>query len=969
MRISRHVFGAALAAWAVAILLVRSAAAEDAFFDIPLADLKITSGELPKPNRKFHFQAGWNAMVPDVTLDGEGEAYLDVPDQSFWNFQTLQNDFSQGHLFIRAPEKRDVAGRMGLPTDDMSGMNLVKFDVPATAAKKLAEEGFYLAKAHHYVELGQQRFPGGAWFRHQVQTADQKLEELDPQRHGNGTAIPSGWVVPPDPTDAYDLFSGGQAISENLQLDRQLQSSPDVGDRSIDIGTLTGITVDKIDWKPLLKDASPKLDPLAKLIPADQHVLFFPSFAAATKFADESSADDTLLWKMARPHSEDAGIRQRYEQQLGLSLSDVGRMVGQATVKSVALTGSDPYFPTGTDVAVLLETDHPDALATALAVQIGSYAGQHAGVLPESGEMSGVNYKFFRSPDRAICSYIAALNGAVVVTNSPKQLERLAQVGQKSESISSLDEYKFFRTRYPLGDKDETAFLFISDPTIRRWCSPQWRIASARRIYVASLLAELTATHAAELESQNAQPSKIHPDFAPADVGDLTLSGAGINSSIYGTLAWMTPIVEMPVDKISRSEADGYNQWRQGYENNWRWKFDPIALRIGVADSKLSGDLTVMPLVFGSEYRDFVNISRGTKIQPDAGDRHADLAHLIVALNTKSEQMRGWSNMASALSPQAHIDLLGWLGSSVAMYVDDSPVWKKLHDMQPEERQNFFDDGGWSQLPIALQAEVSSPLKLAGFLTGVRAVIEQTAPGMTQWESLTYKDQPYVRVKATERGRHSLGEAANVALYYAPTGDSLIVSLNEEVLKQALDRQAAREAAGTKSSNDKGGGTKAVDAKTPDAKAADPSLADLPWLGENVCFHVDRKMFEVLNNSGVGVLLDFDSLTDSALQMRAWGNIPILNEWKRLFPSEDPVKVHQRLWHTQLICPGGGQYVWNDEWKTMESTVYGHPGQSKQRPSMSAALAQFQSANFGLTFEEHGLRGRLELNRSPNHSK
>ena len=34
---------------------------------------------------------------------------------------------------------------------------------------------------------------------------------------------------------------------------------------------------------------------------------------------------------------------------------------------------------------------------------------------------------------------------------------------------------------------------------------------------------------------------------------------------------------------------------------------------------------------------------------------------------------------------------------------------------------------------------------------------------MTEWEALTYRDEPYVRVKPTERGRGELGEDADVA--------------------------------------------------------------------------------------------------------------------------------------------------------------------------------------------------------------
>jgi hypothetical protein len=99
------------------------------------------------------------------------------------------------------------------------------------------------------------------------------------------------------------------------------------------------------------------------------------------------------------------------------------------------------------------------------------------------------------------------------------------------------------------------------------------------------------------------------------------------------------------------------------------------------------------------------------------------------------------------------------------------------------------------------------------------------------------------------------------------------------------------------------------------------------------------------------------------MQVRCWGNLAILNEWKRLYPTEDPVKLHEILWQTRLVCPGGGQYAWNDEWKTMESTVYGHPGRPKDGPGAPEAVARFKTGNFGLTFENQGLRARLEITR------
>ena len=68
----------------------------------------------------------------------------------------------------------------------------------------------------------------------------------------------------------------------------------------------------------------------------------------------------------------------------------------------------------------------------------------------------------------------------------------------------------------------------------------------------------------------------------------------------------------------------------------------------------------------------------------------------------------------------------------------------------------------------------------------------------------------------------------------------------------------------------------------------------------------------------------------SQMQRLAWSNLPILNEWKRRYPDRDPVVLHEQFWQTRLVCPGGGKYVWNEKWQTMESTVFGHPGEPKE---------------------------------------
>src|SRR6185295_7653408 len=107
----------------------------------------------------------------------------------------------------------------------------------------------------------------------------------------------------------------------------------------------------------------------------------------------------------------------------------------------------------------------------------------------------------------------------------------------------------------------------------------------------------------------------------------------------------------------------------------------------------------------------------------------------------------------------------------------------------------------------------------------------------------------------------------------------------------------------------------------------------------------------------------FEGELASALRRDSWRNLPILNEWHRLQPELDPVALHEKVFRERLTCPGGGAYVWNAEWKTFESTVFGHPGAPKvgiRQPKAWDALAR---ARFALEFEADGLRVRAEIER------
>ncbi len=449
------------------------------------------------------------------------------------------------------------------------------------------------------------------------------------------------------------------------------------------------------------------------------------------------------------------------------------------------------------------------------------------------------------------------------------------------------------------------------------------------------MLSELQAGQLDRLVKGGVRPGPLYTELPIADEGEITLTPTGVRCATLGSLAFMTPIAEQPLRHVTKAEADAYRRWRNRYQNNWRWAFDPIGLRLTINDRHLGADLTVMPLIWGSDYRSIISVSQGGKFAPDAGDLHDALAQVNLAINRDSEMLKRQSNMARMMAGGLQIDPLGWLGDSVGLYVDDDPFWRDLAKVKPEDRSDFFEKQGW-RIPLALRADVSSGLKLTAFLAAARGFIEQASPGMLNWESLTYHDQPYVKITPTERAIGRAEELQNLAVYYSASGKAFVITLNERVLQGAIDREIARAKAAKKGK-----------------QLAPPAH---PWIGSNLALQVDQKALRVAAEAG-------RSEYQTAMQTRAWSNLSILNEWKERYPDKDPVQLHQQFWHEQLMCPGGGTYRWNAKWQTMESTVYGCPAAPRDGPAAPPVLETIKNSNLGVTFENQGLRARVSLER------
>jgi hypothetical protein len=913
------------------LLAAPHAHAEDAYYVEAILGLDITEGELPERQRPS-WMLNDEGIYPYVVLDGAGEAYV-TPTNMRWG--DGDEGLRQSVLAVRAPIGEPITGRLILPGAYGEPMVMVRFAIDPALASAEHEKRFNEIAREHYRTLRNARIPGGAWFRHQERAYAETLGlEADAERE----RPQDRWWEADELERTCALITGGRALAENIQLDRVLELVDDDAP-SIAIDTIEGVTVREYDWAARAEGLEPELDPLAPFIPDDQHAVFFPSFDAMLAVVDELEEQGGPALFLYEPNAQHALVRQRYETQLCLPLTDLARRFGPQMVKTVAITGSDPYWRTGSDVAVLLEAHDAIALHRVVNAVAALMTQNTPDIEQTAGEYEGVAWTSLTTPDRSFCSYLAVIGDAVIVTNSLAQLERVISASKQPDTaLASSDEYRFFRHRYPRGTAHESGFLILTDATIRRWCSPRWRIATSRRTRAAALLADLQATYLDQLVSGEVAPGPIHAEHLAPLLGDITLAPTGVMSSAHGALHFQTPIIELPIDAVSQAEADAYIRWRDRYQSNWSGAFDPIAIQCTVAPDRIGVDGTVMPLIGGTQYDDMIELTAGAAIAPDAGDPHADaIMHYVTAVNRDMPMLQMFGGMAVGPA-QFDIDPLGWLGQSAALYADDDPFWDELADARADDDdiEPFMRDN-ISRLPMALWVEVDSGFKLTAFLTAVRAMIEQTAPGMTEWSNHEHNGMAYVRVgPSAEAQRQSDDAPDDLALYYAPGGEALIVSLCPDMIFKALDRQAARRTA--------------RDAGEPIERATPP------WLGESVSMQVRPEVMRVAS-------MLFGEDYRKNLRRLSWRNLHILNEWRRRYPHADPLAVHEQFCGVRLICPAGGSYTWNDQWATMQSTVFGHPGEPELGGSLPDLLNELTFAEFGLTFIDDGLRATFNLQR------
>jgi hypothetical protein len=618
----------------------------------------------------------------------------------------------------------------------------------------------------------------------------------------------------------YDTTTGAAAITETLQRERMLNSA--AGDKSegnVEISKVAGIDIAQHPWKEMIGDKKPVLEPLSHFVPNDNYYLHFKSVGKLLELGELLDAWGTNLIRAYEVSSRDYRLRERYEKQLCIRSSTLGKLLGPTVIESVAITGSDLYLREGSDVTILFQSRNAAILKAALEPFIQEARKEFGGRLQERKESyQGLTIEGFTTPLREISLHRITLANVVIYSNSQVALRRIIDTKQgRIEPLADSLDFQYMRTIFHVDDAQEDGFVFLSDPFIRQFVGPASKIKEKRRLEALTSLRMLTngvmftawekgpnrADTRGTLEASVLKPEELHVPGGQDVSWDAEQRLAV--SDVYNTLAFVTPLIELPIDRVTQAEAQGYERFRLEYLGLWRRYFDPIGMRFALGAEQVRVETYILPLIQNSSYnalREWAG-NGATTLDPN-GFSPRTVLEFKTHLNAPSLR-RELAAPMSALGGKVNLDFLGdWF----SLRFDDSPIYAKLAALSDfgSERPPNADPGEYVDLlfhiPVMAGFGIRNPLILAGFLGTVRTSVLASLPGTISWEPMEppYRGTPIVRVQAN---REQLGtflpptkgdpkKAFNPAIYYAMIEGNLYASLSETMIKERIDAAVAR---------------------------------------------------------------------------------------------------------------------------------------------------------------------------------
>jgi hypothetical protein len=473
--------------------------------------------------------------------------------------------------------------------------------------------------------------------------------------------------------DLFNIFTGALAVQESLQLDAMRGTVPraDVqrpvvvparpgiprsapapqvaeppSDSPVKVASLAGPTIRSHPWQEMLAGRKPAISPLAFCVPEDFYFIDFRSLNRLLEAMEVSDLWGTHLFNQTAQEARTQKAGDRLREQLAVETNPLLRPIYDLVVERVAVTGSDLFLREGSDVTLLFRFKQPEVFKVRMDGFLTNAEKNHKDAQRSTGNYLGVDYVHVATADRTVHVFSAYPEaGLHVRSNSLVALKRVLEAirgekagldaGRPVRRLGDTAEFAYIRTLMPEGAREETGFIYLSDPFIRRLIGPELKLTEMRRMLCYAYLRMIG--HAAMLfqSERGRKPQSIEElvesrclpghvawgDLAACpDGGKHSLSADGMSGvcSHHGRAHFLRPCCEIPVREVTKSEADEYKAFLTEYNQYWRMFFDPIALRLQLTPEHYRLETIVLPLIDNSIYTGLAAVLGGKPEPLDA---------------------------------------------------------------------------------------------------------------------------------------------------------------------------------------------------------------------------------------------------------------------------------------------------------------------------------------------------------------
>lgn len=397
----------------------------------------------------------------------------------------------------------------------------------------------------------------------------------------------------------FSILGGSAAIEETMQL-QPIRLAPAADARTIPVDALKGVKAESHDYAEMLGETEVIVPDILKHCPEDRMAVYVPDAPAAWKYIDAGTKYIARLGDAATGRSMDYQIVDRQLARLGMPRAVLQMILDQKLVTEAVLLFPDPLFIEGTDITVLAKVK--DAVKPILLL-LGANATEGA-------------IGSFTTPS-GHTAHISMQKDLLLISSQKSEIERCLTLpdAPKLRSLAKSPEFRFMQTKLPISTQTR-AFVYLSDPFLRRTTGPRVKIAQARRMKERARMEMLTS--AAILASADGYPLGTPPvklrelEYLKKSfpIEGLTLNTRGAaTSATYGTLGDFATLLETPVTKVSEEEKENYDNYVQNYNRYWRQFYDPIAIRFSeLDDAQFELQTYILPLIDSSIYNEISQV-------------------------------------------------------------------------------------------------------------------------------------------------------------------------------------------------------------------------------------------------------------------------------------------------------------------------------------------------------------------------